>query len=127
MNLFIWLIVALLEAFRHVILIRVEKISPNKFFSLAARVAVAGVLCWLDLRQLPSYAPFYEYVIICGAYFFSGWFIHDTILAVFAMKQKPWYLNGTGPIDRVQSGWLPVWWFFKGLFALTFSAMYFFN
>lgn len=118
----LWLVVVILEASRHLFLIRVRKVSPNKTISLWARFGAAIVIGLLDVIE--GIRPI-EVIVL--AYLFSGWFIHDVMLAVGTGK-KPWYLNGTGPIDRAQSSIGQTSAFvLKGIAAITLVTMYFVN
>lgn len=119
--LLLWLVVVLLEACRHVYLIKKKHISPNKVISFTVRALIAvALMVWeyfLGLRPL-------EVVVL--AYVFAGWFLHDVILST-ALYGKPWKLNNTGPIDRFQNaaGGATTWFVFKAIGCLTLVAMYF--
>jgi hypothetical protein len=121
--LIIWLVLASLEALRHVYLVRVDKVSPDKFKSLVMRCVVATGLGLCDVIMLDKWS-----VQMVLTYWFSGWFIHDSITGL-GIHGYPHRLNDTGWLDRLQRysiGDFPAW-VLKGIAGLTLIAMYFFN
>lgn len=113
-----WLIFVVAVAITHVVIIRRFKRSPNKPLWLAVRVIVAVVLLYLEVGE--------RNLFLAGiAYLFSGWFIHNTVIAV-GIGRAPWYLNKTGPLDKAlgSSPWV---WVIMALGFVTSLVMYFLN
>jgi hypothetical protein len=121
--LIIWLVLASLEALRHVYLAKVKEISPDKLKSLAVRCLVATGLGLTDV------VIFHEWSVqMILTYWFSGWFIHDTITGL-GIHGYPHRLNDTGWLDRLQRYSIGDWpaWVLKGILGLGLIAAYFFN
>lgn len=124
MVLLIWLIVVICEAARHTFLIRVKKISPNKFWSLAGRVLIAAGLGWWDLKTGPRNREWWELLVF---YLSTGLWFHNTIIAKWAMKEKPWYLNDTGVIDRRLKPYAAYFWIVLTILCFGSIGMYYLN
>lgn len=117
----IWIAVVILESLRHLFIIHTKERSPNKRVSFIARALIAAVLILIELKTGPR-----PIEVLILAYLFSGWFLHDTFLAM-GMGRKPWYLNSTGTIDKAQASIGPAAWALKGLGFLGTVSYYFVN
>jgi hypothetical protein len=116
-----WLIFTLAVIGFHLYLIKIKKQSPDKRFWFLLRIGVAALLLFVE--KMNGTRPI-EVSILC--YFFSAWFFHDTFIAL-GLRERPWYLNNTGPIDKLLQGYAYPVWVLKAIAALTLIAMYFFN
>jgi hypothetical protein len=116
-----WLVIALLEALRHVYLIKHKGISPNKSVSLWVRCLIATGLGLWEVIELDKF-----WLQMFLTYLSTGWWIHNTVIAL-SLGRKPWYLNGTGFFDRRLRPYAPYFWICLTIMAFTLVAMYFFN
>lgn len=124
----IFILAELLEVLRHAYLIRVKKQSPDKLLSLVIRCVVAAIILSFESRNLPQ-AMF--------LYFLVGFWLHDyALIALLKYRgtegyaDRPlWYLNGTGPIDRLQRYTFGdfAWFFWKTLLFLGALGIYWLN
>ena len=87
--LIIWISIVVLIAGIHLYIIKGRKVSPNKALWLGIRIAIACVIGYLDWRQ--GVRPL-ELIVV--SYFFSGWFLHNSILG-WRLHGMPWYTNKT--------------------------------
>jgi hypothetical protein len=119
--LIIWLFLALLEALRHLYIIKVKGQSPDKFKSLAVRCLIATGLGLWEVVMLDKF-----WLQIFLTYFSTGWWIHNTVIAL-GLGRKVWYLNGTGPMDRYLRPYAPYFWIMLTILCFGSLAAYFFN
>lgn len=103
------------------IIVWIVLVSPNKSLSLWVRFGASVIIGLLDVIE--GIRPI-EVIVL--AYLFSGWFIHDSLLAM-GTCHKPWYLNSTGPIDRAQASIGPAAWAIKGIGFFGTLFYYFVN
>ena len=116
-----WLVFTLTVIAIHLYLIKVKKTSPDKQFWLTVRVLVG--IAFLVAERFVDLRPMSVNIL---AYVFSAWFLHDTLIAL-GMRERPWYLNDTGPIDKAQKGFASMIWICKAIAGLTLIGMYFIN
>ena len=115
-----WLIFTLAVISVHLYLIRIKRKSPNKVLWFVIRFVVGVGFIAMEYK---AGTPYLGVVIL--AYAVSNWFLHDTLIAL-GLGRKPWYLNSTGPIDKLQGG-SPYVWIMKAIACFTLLGMYFFN
>jgi hypothetical protein len=116
-----WLVFTLTVIAIHLHLIRIKKKSPDKQFWLTVRVLVG--IGFLIAERFVDVRPMSVNIL---TYIFSAWFLHDTLIAL-GLRERPWYLNNTGPIDKAQRSFAPMIWAWKAIAALTLIGMYFIN
>lgn len=120
--LILWILIVVLIAGIHLYISNVKQVSPNKPLWLVIRIVIACVIGYLDLKT--GIRPL---ILLIVAYTFSGWFLHDVICAV-GMGRAPWYLNGTGVLDRLQSSiGHPAAFVLKAIGFFGSVGMYFWN
>jgi hypothetical protein len=105
----------------HLFLIKVKKRSPKKGFWFWFRFFTGVLFVLMELKLQTK--PLGEAILM---YIMTNWFFHDTVIAL-GIREKPWYLNDDGKIDKSQWGYPFGWWIIKLIAAFTLMGMYLFN
>jgi hypothetical protein len=117
-----WLLFTFAVIAIHLFIIKVKKRSPNKTFWYWFRFFVGVLFVLMELKLQTHYL--YVSILMYGM---SNWFFHDTLIAL-GLRERPWYLNDNGDLDKLQpkAGWVYIW-IIKLIAAFTLMAMYLFN
>jgi hypothetical protein len=123
MMLTFWLIIVAVVIGSHLVIIKIENIEPDKGAWLFIRLSFA-----FGLLAVEHKIGEHDILLTGLAFLFSGWLLHDAIIG-WILHGKPWYLNKTGVLDKLQHryGGASTWFVLKAIGCFTTVIMYYLN